>query len=140
MNSNCELLGGRACRLTASKAIYSSLLTVVILVAVSLAVFMFTTAALGQQTQSDAPADAQHNSAQLAERSLYRRAVEAVIWGMPAVNAKLGHFATPFNEGTHWALPADSDVLEGLQTKIISRVQEAKNRLAVLSQCRCQTL
>ena len=49
-------LGGRACRLTASKAIYSSLLTVVILVAVSLAVFMFTTAALGQQTQSDAPA------------------------------------------------------------------------------------
>jgi hypothetical protein len=27
-----------------------------------------------------------------------------------------GHFATPFNEGTHWALPADPDVLRDLQT------------------------
>jgi len=27
--------------------------------------------------------------AQLAERTLHRRAVEAVIWGMPAVNAQL---------------------------------------------------
>jgi hypothetical protein len=27
-----------------------------------------------------------------------------------------GHFATPYNEGSHWALPADPDVLEGLQT------------------------
>ena len=27
-----------------------------------------------------------------------------------------GHFATPYNEGSHWALPAESDVLEGLQT------------------------
>ena len=24
-----------------------------------------------------------------------------------------GHFATPYNEGSHWALPAESDVLEG---------------------------
>jgi hypothetical protein len=28
----------------------------------------------------------------------------------------VSHFATPFNEGAHWTLPADSDVLEGLQT------------------------
>ena len=28
-------------------------------------------------------------SAELAERTLHRRAVEAVIWGMPAVNAEL---------------------------------------------------
>jgi hypothetical protein len=27
-------------------------------------------------------------SADLAERTLYRRAVEAVIWGMPAVNLR----------------------------------------------------
>ena len=27
-----------------------------------------------------------------------------------------GHFATPYNEGSRWALPADADVLEGLQT------------------------
>jgi hypothetical protein len=27
-----------------------------------------------------------------------------------------GHFAMPYNEGSHWALPAESDVLEGLQT------------------------
>ena len=27
-----------------------------------------------------------------------------------------GHFVTPYNEGSRWALPAESDVLEGLQT------------------------
>jgi hypothetical protein len=81
--------GGRACRSTASKTIYSSLLAVVSLAAVSLAGFMCTSAARGQQGQTDAPADAQLSSAQLAERTLQRRAVEAIIWGMPAVNYDL---------------------------------------------------
>ena len=82
-------LGVRTCRPTASKAIYSSLLAFVSLVSISFVGFIFTSAARGQQAQTDAPADAQHSSAQLAERNLYRRAVEAVIWGMPAVNAEL---------------------------------------------------
>ena len=30
-----------------------------------------------------------------------------------------GHFATPFNQGTHWALPADQNVLDGLMTNFI---------------------
>jgi len=82
--------GGRACRPTASKTIYRSLLTVVSLAAVSLvAGFKFASAARGQQTQTGALADAQLSSAQLAERTLHRRAVEAVIWGMPAVNYDL---------------------------------------------------
>jgi hypothetical protein len=79
--------GGRVCR--TSKTIHSSLLAVVSFAAFSPAGFMFTSAARGQQTQTTAPADAQLSSAQLAERTLRRRAVEAVIWGMPAVNYDL---------------------------------------------------
>ena len=30
-----------------------------------------------------------------------------------------GHFATPYNQGIHWALPADQNVLEGLMTNFI---------------------
>jgi hypothetical protein len=98
-------LGGRACRPTASKAIYSSLLA-----AVSLAGFVFTSATRGQQAQTSVPSDAQHTSAQLAERSLYRRAVEAVIWGMPAVNAELMFQAMTqakgdFNQVVYWSRP-----------------------------------
>jgi hypothetical protein len=31
-------------------------------------------------------------SSELAERTLHRRGMEAVIWGMPAVNPKARHF------------------------------------------------
>jgi hypothetical protein len=47
---------------------------------------------------------------QLAERSLHRRAVEAVIWGMPAVNAQLmfdamKHCGGDFNQIVYWSRP-----------------------------------
>jgi len=45
--------------------------------------------------------------AQLAERLLYRRAVEAAFWGMPAVNAQLMYDAVKqvggdFNQIVYW--------------------------------------
>jgi hypothetical protein len=48
--------------------------------------------------------------AQLAERALHRRAVEAVIWGMPAVNAQLMIDAVKksggdFNQIVYWSRP-----------------------------------
>ena len=48
--------------------------------------------------------------AQLAERTLHRRAVEAVIWGMPAVNAQLMIDAVKksggdFNQIVYWSRP-----------------------------------
>ena len=49
------------------------------------------------------------SAADLAERALYRRAVEAVIWGMPAVNTDLMYQGmAPEHEqaGTRsWPLP-----------------------------------
>lgn len=50
---------------------------------------------------------------QLAERTLHRRAVEAVIWGMPAVNAELMYQAmvdarAGFNQLTYWSRPITS--------------------------------
>ena len=47
---------------------------------------------------------------QLAERTLHRRAVEAVIWGMPAVNAELMFDAmvqarADFNQVVYWSRP-----------------------------------
>jgi hypothetical protein len=49
-------------------------------------------------------------SAQLAERTLHRRAVEVVIWSMPAVNAQLMIDAVKksggdFNQITYWSRP-----------------------------------
>ena len=101
--------GGRSCRPTASKTTYSSLLAVVTLAAVSLAGLMFTSAARGQQAQTDAPADTQLSSAQLAERTIECRAVEAVVWGMPAVNYDLMYQAAArdakggFNQVIYWS-------------------------------------
>jgi hypothetical protein len=49
------------------------------------------------------------NSADLAERTVYRRAVEAVIWGMPAVNVDLMYQAMAlntdgrYNHITYWS-------------------------------------
>ena len=47
---------------------------------------------------------------QLAERAVHRRAVEAVIWGMPAVNAELMFAAmreakAEFNQVVYWSRP-----------------------------------
>jgi hypothetical protein len=46
----------------------------------------------------------------LARRTLHRRAVEAVIWGMPAVNAELMFQAmfqaqSEFNQVVYWSQP-----------------------------------
>src|SRR5216683_7184159 len=51
--------------------------------------------------------------AQLAERLLYRRAVEAAFWGMPAVNAQLMYDAVKqvggdFNQIVYWSRPLSS--------------------------------
>ena len=48
--------------------------------------------------------------AELTERTLHRRAVEAVIWGMPAVNAELMFQAmhdakADFNQVVYWSRP-----------------------------------
>jgi hypothetical protein len=45
---------------------------------------ILTVSAFAQEKDSQA-----FSPAELTERTLYRRAVEAVIWGMPAVNAEL---------------------------------------------------
>src|SRR5262245_31364094 len=54
-----------------------------------------------------------YNSADLAERNLYRRAVEAVIWGMPAVNYEwMLQAATAngakLNQVVYWSRPVNS--------------------------------
>jgi hypothetical protein len=50
------------------------------------------------------------NPTELAQRMLQRRAVEAVIWGMPAVNAELmfqamGDAKADFNQVVYWSRP-----------------------------------
>src|SRR5260221_1505416 len=76
-----------------------------VLAAVSLAALLFTPVTFGQQAQ----ADAQLSSAQLAERTLHRRAVEAVIRGMPAVNyermyqAMVRETKGGFNQIVYWS-------------------------------------
>ncbi len=56
----------------------------------------------------DAKPDSSITPAQLAERAMHRRAVEAVIWGMPAVNAELMFQAMvqpkgDFNQVVYWS-------------------------------------
>jgi hypothetical protein len=41
------------------------------------------------KAQTDSRTESSFTSGELAERTLRRRAVEAVIWGMPAVNTDL---------------------------------------------------
>jgi hypothetical protein len=50
------------------------------------------------------------SSTELAERTMHRSAVEAVIWGMPAVNAQLmfqamRHANADFNQVVYWSRP-----------------------------------
>jgi hypothetical protein len=54
------------------------------------------------KAQTASTAEAGFNSADLAERALYRRAVEAVIWGMPAVNTDLMYQAMAREVKGHW--------------------------------------
>ena len=80
-----------------------------VLATVTLAALLLTPLTFGQQAQSDTLADTQLSSAQLAERGVHRRAVEAVIWGMPAVNYDLMYRAMvretkgSFNQIVYWS-------------------------------------
>jgi hypothetical protein len=80
-----------------------------VLAAVTVAALLLTPLTFGQQAQTDTLADTQLSSAQLAERTLYRRAVEAVNWGMPAVNYNLMFQAmvrdtkSDFNQVVYWS-------------------------------------
>jgi hypothetical protein len=65
---------------------------------------------LGSLASSES--NASFSSAQLTERLKYRRAVEAVIWGMPAVNTELMYGAIPNAGGQigqiiFWGKPLD---------------------------------
>ena len=60
--------------------------------------------------QPSAKPETRFTPAELAERTLHRRAVEAVIWGMPAVNAELMFRAmkdaeADFNQVVYWSRP-----------------------------------
>lgn len=59
-----------------------------------------------------AESDSSLTSAQLAERTLYRRAVEAVLWGLPAVNSDLLYKGMAqcngtYNQIVYWSRPFD---------------------------------
>ena len=41
------------------------------------------------KTQTPSTTESTYNAADLAERAIHRRAIEAAIWGMPAVNYHL---------------------------------------------------
>ena len=67
------------------------------------AILTVSTVAQEKNSQAFSPAE-------LTERTLHRRAVEAVIWGMPAVNAELMFQAMPaakadFNQVVYWSRP-----------------------------------
>ena len=69
-----------------------------------------STGAQEKQAGSDTTTASSLTPTQLAERLLYRRAVEAVIWGMPAVNAQLMYDAVKqvggdFNQIVYWSRP-----------------------------------
>jgi hypothetical protein len=69
-----------------------------------------TNVALAQEKNLDIGAAPTSTPAKLAERAVHRRAVEAVIWGMPAVNAELMFQATrqakgDFNQVVYWSRP-----------------------------------
>ncbi len=62
----------------------------------------------GKNEEPAAKVERPFSPAQLSERALYRRAVEAVIWGMPAVNAELMFQAMAqakgdFNQVVYWS-------------------------------------
>jgi hypothetical protein len=54
------------------------------------------------QGEAGFPAESQRTSVELAERTIQRRAVEAVIWGMPVVNFDLMYQAGVRTRGAGW--------------------------------------
>ncbi len=62
------------------------------------------------KTQADSRTQSAFSPTELAERTRHRRDVEAVIWGMPAVNAELMFQAmrdakADFNQVVYWSRP-----------------------------------
>ena len=53
---------------------------------VAVVALMFMSATFAQQKQPEAKPPSSFGSTEPAERTIHRRAVEAVIWGMPLVN------------------------------------------------------
>jgi hypothetical protein len=71
------------------------------------ALFGWLTCPAGAQEKKIEPT---FTAAQLADRALHRRAVEAVVWGMPAVNFDLMYQAMvqakgDFNQVVYWSRP-----------------------------------
>ena len=71
-----------------------------------------STRAQEKQSESGARKGSPLTPAELVERTLYRSAIEAVIWGMPAVNAQLMFDAVKqtrgdFNQILFWSQPCD---------------------------------
>src|SRR5215831_7494842 len=66
------------------------------------------------KTQTPSTTESTYNAADLAERAIQRRAVEAVIWGMPAVNYHLMYQEMVrktkggFNQVLYWSRLLDS--------------------------------
>jgi hypothetical protein len=73
------------------------------------------TTAQQKNTETGAKTESLFTLAQLAERTLHRRAVEAVIWGMPAVNTDLMRQEMlrktdgKENQMLYWSRPADAN-------------------------------
>ena len=62
------------------------------------------------KTRADPKTQSTFSPTELAERTTHRRDVEAVIWGMPAVNAEFMFQAMPdakadFNQLVYWSRP-----------------------------------
>ena len=77
------------------------------------------------KTQADSKTESAFSAAELAERTLHRRAVEAAIWGMPAVNAELMFQAMvqvkgDFNQVVYWSRPLSWKTRPSRQTPIRS--------------------
>jgi hypothetical protein len=80
---------------------------------VAVVALLFASATLAQQKQSEAKPLSPFSSTELAERTIRRRAVEAVIWGMPLVNtdamrqAYLRDVGAKYNDICYFSKPAE---------------------------------
>ena len=74
---------------------------------------LFASATLAQQKQSEAKPPLSFSPTELAERTIHRRAVEAVVWGMPLVNtdamrqAYLRDVGAKYNDICYFSKPAE---------------------------------
>jgi len=80
---------------------------------VAVVVLLFASAIFAEQKQSAAKPPSSVSSTELAERTIQRRAVEAVVWGMPLVNtdamrqAYLRDVGAKYNDICYFSKPAE---------------------------------